>query len=133
MRYTSVRVTTKLHASLEGTLFTADPVTNLIAINTAPAPPTPAGLSSHQQPGDYHVIPIASLQVFQLLSVAPTPSADAGPPTFDDARPLIKPVDLKTLKARERAAVDKELKKERARGKGVGKGAQEIYDALSRT
>ena len=130
----SIRVTTASDSTLEGTLFTADPITNLLAINAAPAPPTPASASTPLQPGDYHIVPIATLQSFTLLSLAPEQaSALAGPPSFETAVPTIKSVDLKACKARERAAVEREQRKERARGKGVGREAQEIYDALSRT
>ncbi|KAI9824875.1 MAG: hypothetical protein M1832_001480 [Thelocarpon impressellum] len=124
-----IRVTTTLSQTLEGTLFTADPLTNLIAINTAPPPPTPATATTPLQPGDYHIIPIAALQSFQLLSLAP----DAASASFESAVPALKPIDMKAARARERAAVEKELRKERARGRGVGREAQEIYDALSRT
>ena len=124
---------TALNIPLEGTLFVADPITNLIAINTASPPPTPISATSSAQPGDYHILPIASLQSFQLLSLAPEAVGSAGSTTFDAALPSIRSLDMRALKARERAAVDKEIRRERARGKGVGREAQEIYDALSRT
>lgn len=53
--------------------------------------------------------------------------------SFGSAVPGIKKIDRGALAAREKAAVERELKKERARGRGVGKEGQDIYDALSRT
>lgn len=62
------------------------------------------------------------------MSLASTASAD-----ISAAQPRMGKVDLKALKAREEAAV-KKLKEEEARkGKGVGREAQEIFDALART
>lgn len=132
----SIRVTTTLNTTFEGTLFTADPLTNLIAINTAPIPPTPSSASTSPQPGDYQVIPISKLQSFQLLALAPeviSATQDGGVISFENAVPEIKPVDWAAIQRRERAAIERVLKKERARGRGVSKEAQSIYDALSRT
>ena len=134
----SVRLTTVLQSAFEGTIFTADPLTNLIAITTTSPPPTPASSSQTPLPGDYRVIPISKLQSFQLLALAPdssastttSPSQDAG---NVDASSALKRIDWNALKARERAAVEKELKKKHSRGPGVGKEAQDIFDALSRT
>lgn len=133
-----VRLTTVLQSAFEGTIFTADPLTNLIAITTTSPPPTPASSSQTPLPGDYRVIPISKLQSFQLLALAPdssastttSPSQDAG---NVDASSALKRIDWNALKARERAAVEKELKKKHSRGPGVGKEAQDIFDALSRT
>ncbi|KAI9843842.1 MAG: hypothetical protein M1837_006103 [Sclerophora amabilis] len=129
-----IRVTTTLNQSLEGTLFTADPLTNLIAINTAPPPPTPVSASTALQPGDYYIIPVSKLQSFQLVALAPELGGKPGATSsFENALPAVRNLDMKALKARERAAVEAELTKERNRGKGVPQEAQDIFDALSRT
>ncbi|KAI9789034.1 MAG: hypothetical protein M1816_006389 [Peltula sp. TS41687] len=164
-----IRITTTSNATFDGTLFTADPISNLIAINTAPPPPTPATANTAPQPGDYRIIPISRLQSFALLALAPemavstttmttTPAtaaaaaADAGGAapaavlgggggggggpqqvSFGNAVPAIRKVDRGAVLAREKMAVERDLKKDRARGRGVGKEAQEIYDALNRT
>ncbi|KAI9673902.1 MAG: hypothetical protein M1817_002108 [Caeruleum heppii] len=135
-----IRLTTTTNTTHEGTLFTADPLTNIIAINTAPPPPTPASASTSPQPGDYHIIPISKLQSFQLLSLAPrmaNPSSSAGTPSsgpnFENAVPSIRPIDVRALRQRERNALEAERRKEQSRGRGVPKEAQEIYDALGRT
>lgn len=141
----SIRLTTVLQTTLEGTLFTADPLTNLIAITTTPPPPTPASASQSPLPGDYRIIPISKLQSFQLLALAPESSSSSSATTTavsssaaqdlgqPGASTGLKKIDWNALRSRERMAVDKELKKERSRGQGVGKEAQDIFDALSRT
>ena len=53
--------------------------------------------------------------------------------SFGNAVPGIRKVDRVALLAREKAAVERDLKKDRARGRGVNKEGQDIYDALSRT
>ncbi|EER23858.1 hypothetical protein CPC735_052280 [Coccidioides posadasii C735 delta SOWgp] len=136
-----IRVTTAAptSATLEGTLFTACPITNLIAINTSPLPPTPiaAGTPALAQPGDFHIIPVARIQSFQLLSLpsqspAASPNLDGSAP-FTDAYPTIYPLDIKSLRNREAAAVAKLQEREQRRGKGVTKEAQDLFDAFSRT
>ncbi|KAG9530312.1 hypothetical protein KCU79_g23042, partial [Aureobasidium melanogenum] len=65
-----VKVTTVAPHSqtLQGTLFTACPMLNVIAINTAPAPPNPSSTLSNQ-PGDYHIIPIKHIASFDIVSL----------------------------------------------------------------
>lgn len=131
-----VRITTAAPAAttLEGTLFTACPITNLVAINTSPPPPTPitAANSTQAQAGDYHIIPISQIQSFQLLSLAPSANSPDGP-SFTDAYPALHALDIRALKAREANAVAKLQEREARRGKGVTKEAQDLFDAFSRT
>lgn len=97
----------------EGTLFTACPVLNLVAINTRP--------TAASDSGDYHIIPVSRVQNFQITSLASQQQPSALPP-----------VDTKRLKDRETARIA-QLKDQAAdRGKGVSKEAQAIYDALKR-
>lgn len=136
----SIRITTAPPSSitLEGSLFTACPITNLIAINTSPAPPTPitTGTLALAQPSDFHVIPVARIQSFQLLSLptqaSPTSNADGAAP-FANAHPAIYPLDIKSLRSREAAAIARLQEREQRRGKGVTKEAQDLFDAFSRT
>ncbi|KAL1997980.1 hypothetical protein VTN02DRAFT_270 [Thermoascus thermophilus] len=132
----SVRITTAAPASstLEGTLFTACPITNLVAINVSTPPPTPitAANASQAQAGDYHIIPVSRIQSFQLLSLAPS-SNNADGPSFTDAYPALHALDIRALKAREASAVAKLQEREARRGKGVTKEAQDLFDAFSRT
>ena len=81
-------------------------------------------------PGDYHVIPISKVQSFQLLALARDSTGESG---IQDLGQGIRKVDAASLKARERSAVERELRKEGSRGQGIGKEAQDIFDALGRT
>ncbi|KAJ5287411.1 hypothetical protein N7478_003097 [Penicillium angulare] len=125
-----VRITTAGPSSstYEGTLFTACPITNLVAINTSPAPA--ASDAKQAQSGDYHVIPVSRIQSCQLLAL---PSNSSESPSFTDAQPTIQALDTRALKAREIKAVGDILDKEARRGKGVTREAQDIFDAFSRT
>ncbi|KAI9720616.1 MAG: hypothetical protein M1812_002796 [Candelaria pacifica] len=111
----------------EGTIFAVCPITNLLAINTAPPPPTPASNFAASQPGDYRILPISDIRSFDILSLPLTGA------TFEDALPNIGTVDMKAVKAREEAAIRKLQEKELRRGKGVGKEGQDIFNALERT
>lgn len=114
-----IRLETKLaaHPTLEGTLFTACPITNLVAISISSTPPT------------HHVLPISTINNFTLLSTASSP----GPPSFTSASPPIAPVDPVALAKRADAAVAR-LKEAAARkNKSVTKEAQDLFDALIRT
>ncbi|EUC49825.1 hypothetical protein COCMIDRAFT_1452 [Bipolaris oryzae ATCC 44560] len=115
---------------LEGTLFTACNITHAIAINTAPAPPNPSA-SALSQPGDYHIIPFAHIESFEILgSGERAPESTAG---FNGALPSISKVDLAALQAREDQTIREMKKKDAQKGKGVSAEAQELFDAISRT
>lgn len=114
-----IRLETKVaaHPTLEGTLFTACPITNLIAVAVSTTPPT------------HHVLPISSINNFTLLSVVPS----SGPVSFTSASPPIAPVDPAALLKRADAAVAR-LKEAAARkNKAASKEAQDLFDALIRT
>ncbi|RLL96802.1 hypothetical protein CFD26_103801 [Aspergillus turcosus] len=111
-------------STIEGTLFTACPITNLVAINTADG--------KQSQAGDYRIIPVSRIQSFQLLSLAPTANSAEGP-SFSDAVPPVHALDIRALRAREASAISKLQESEARRGKGVTREAQEIFDAFSRT
>ncbi|KAJ5773284.1 hypothetical protein N7457_008180 [Penicillium paradoxum] len=126
-----VRLTTAqpTQSIIEGTIFTACPITNLVAINTAPAP-NPGDAKSAQN-GDYRVIPISRIQNFQVLALAPPSNSTSA--SFADAQPTIQALDTRALKAREAKAVGEALEREARRGKGVTPLAQDLFDAFSRT
>ncbi|EPS33896.1 hypothetical protein PDE_08858 [Penicillium oxalicum 114-2] len=125
-----VRITTAAPnaSTFEGILFTACPITNLVAINTFPA--SAAADSKQASNGDYHVIPISRIQNFQLLA-APSNSSDGT--SFTDAIPSIQALDIRALKTREAKAIGEAMDREARRGKGVTREAQDIFDAFSRT
>lgn len=114
---------------MEGTLFTACPITNLVAINTVPA--ANPGDAKQAQTGDYHVIPISRIQNFQLLALAAPSNSNSS--SFTDAQPTIQALDTRALKAREAKAIGDAFDREARRGKGVTREAQELFDAFSRT
>ena len=130
-RVPRVRISTSQpnQSTFEGTLFTACPITNLVAINTAPAPNP--GDAKQAQNGDYHVIPISRIQHFQLLALAPPSNSSSS--SFTDAQPTIQALDTRALKARESKAIGEALDREARRGKGVTTQAQDLFDAFSRT
>jgi len=120
-------------STLEGILFTACPITNLVAINTSP-PPNPVNTTNgnQTQPGDYHIIPISRIHSFQLIALPPSVSTADGA-SFTDAYPPLHPLDIRALKARESSTVAKIQEREARRGKGVTREAQDLFDAFSRT
>ncbi|KAL1997497.1 hypothetical protein VTN49DRAFT_28 [Thermomyces lanuginosus] len=122
-----VRITTigPNATTVEGTLFTACPITNLVAINTSSSSPN----TSTNQSGDYRIIPVSRIQSFQLLSLGPSNSETP----FTDAVPPLQSLDIRALRQREANAVAKAQEKEARRGKGVTREAQDLFDAFSRT
>ncbi|OXV06155.1 hypothetical protein Egran_06077 [Elaphomyces granulatus] len=129
-----IRLTTAppTSSTLEGTLFTACPITNLVAINTSPQNPVNATNGNQTQPGDYHIIPISRIHSFQLVALPPSASTTDGV-SFTDAYPPVYPLDIRALKARESSTVAKIQEREARRGKGVTREAQDLFDAFSRT
>lgn len=125
----SVKVTTVAPHSqtLQGTLFTACPKFNIIAINTAPAPPNPSSTLSNQ-PGDYHIIPIQHISSFDIVSL----DSNSVKQTVTTVQPPIAPVDIKRLREREEAKIRQLREQEANKGKGVSREAQQIFDALKR-
>lgn len=117
-----VRLTTAgpASATFEGTLFTADPITNLIVLNTAP---------STSPSGNYHIIPISRLQSFNIITL---PQAN-GDSSFASATPQISQLSLPSLRAREETAIRRLKEQELKRGKNVTAEAQDIFNALTRT
>ncbi|KAG8623029.1 hypothetical protein KVT40_008005 [Elsinoe batatas] len=111
--------------NLEGTLFTACPIFNVVAINTAPVPPNPSS-TNNAEPGDYHVIPISRIQNFQVLSLAENKDG------FATALPAIGKVDTAKLKEREKQRIAKIKNEEAKKGKGVTAEAQALFNALDR-
>jgi len=116
-----VRLTTAAPHSqtYEGSLYTADPVLNIVAINTR---------SSTSTIGDYHIVPVSRIQNFQLLSLA----GQTGDGSLPTAQPAIGHIDTKHLKQREEKRIRELKEKEQDRGKGVSKEGQAIFDALKR-
>jgi len=100
---------------------------NVVAINTAPAPPNPSSTLSNQ-PGDYHIIPIKHISTFEILSLDPNSAKQ----TISAVQPPVAAVDIKKLREREEAKIRQLRDQEANKGKGVTREAQQIYDALKR-
>ncbi|KAF2101923.1 hypothetical protein NA57DRAFT_73360 [Rhizodiscina lignyota] len=126
-----IRVTTSTNQTLEGTLYTACPITNVIALNTTPPPPNPSS-NIAAQPGDYHIIPVSQVQSLTILHLPGEPDRLDGP-GFQGALPSTYKVDTEALNARVDAAVKKLKEKEATRNKGASKEGQEIFDQMART
>lgn len=110
----SIRLTTTLTppTTIEGTLFTACPLTNLLALSpTSPSTTT-------------HILPLSSIHSFTLL---------APPPTHQHQHQPLAPLPTNALLTRAQNAVTKLQQEAKKRNKNVSKEAQEIFDALSRT
>lgn len=123
----SIKITTVAPTTnIEGTIYTACPMTNFLAISSA----TPAAAAN--QPISYNLIPISRIQNFTLVELpAPTPSQSITS-SFENAQPPIARVDLKALKAREEAAIKKVRQQESFIGKGVTKEGQDLFNAFNR-
>ena len=113
----------------EGSLFTACPVLNIVAINTRNPSSNPSA-DAAVQAGDYHIIPVSRIQSFQVIALAS--NTENGNSTISSAQPPIGPVDIKRLEERERAKINKLKEDEMNKGKGVTKEAQAIFDSFKR-
>lgn len=125
-----IKVTTAVSPAqtFEGTLFTACPVLNVVAINTAQPPPNPASNPANA-PGDYHIIPISRIQNVQVISQPEQPSGKDG---WANALPAIGKVDTVRLREREQHRIAKIKQEETKRGKGVTAEAQALFNAMDR-
>lgn len=122
LTHSSVKLTTVSPVtSLHGTLFTADPTLNLVALKTSATDPNASGND------DYHVIPISKIQSFQVVSLAPK-DANGMPSNIVP----ITASDTKALKAREAARIRELQEVKRKTGVDVPADAQALFDALYR-
>lgn len=101
-----------------GTLFTADRVTNIVVIST-PATGT--------QASDFHLIQASRIASFKIESRNP-----AGSTSFNDAVPSIGPIDIKEAERREAQAVAHEKEKLQRRKQGITAEAEDLYTAIER-
>lgn len=106
----SIRLqTTNPHRpTLEGTLFTICPLTNLLAVTTSPPNPS------------HHIIPFLSIKDFTLL---PGPSPALPPPTH---------ISTAALQTRANEALARRKEAAARINKNVSREAQELFDSLDR-
>lgn len=113
----------------DGTLYTADPTTNLVVLNTRIAATNPS-TDVASQPSDYRIIPISRIQTFHIVSLASGDNArESG---IASAKPNISAVDTRRLEKRCEERVRALKEQEKNRGKGVSKEGQAIFDAFKR-
>ena len=106
----SIRLqTTNPHRpTLEGTLFTICPLTNLLAVTTSPPNPS------------HHIIPISSIKDFTLLS------------GLSPALPPLTHISTAALQARANEALARRKEAAARINKNVSREAQELFDSLDR-
>ena len=121
-----IKVTTVAPHSqtFDGSLYSACPVLNIIAVDTR----VPSA-NNASRTGDYHFITISKIQSFQITSPSTANGSDS---SITKAVPTIGPVDLKRLKQREEERIRKLKEEEQDKGKGVTKEAQAIFDSFKR-
>jgi len=107
----------------EGTLFTADPIINIVVINTR----APNSNTTANQNGNYQIIPISRVQNFSI-----TRATEGNAQGIAATQPTVGAVDMKQAKQREEARIAKLQDEERHRGKGVTSEAQALYDSFKR-
>ncbi|KAL9127563.1 MAG: hypothetical protein Q9217_003580 [Psora testacea] len=107
-----VRIQTTNSLALEGTLFTACPTTSLLALSTGP-----------QSQPTHHILPISSLTSFTILSL-PSPTTHARAP--------VAPINTIALQSRANAALAKAKERAAKINRGVGREAQDVFDALDK-
>lgn len=113
---------------VEGIVYTADPVTNLLVLNTSATSSTSITSSSlAAPPGTYRIIPIASITSFQLLSLPPQTSEVA-------SNPALNTVDINAVQARlHKNIAAQQAAQARIGPKGTTPTDQALFEALSRT
>lgn len=123
-----VNVASPTPAVVEGTVYTADPLTNLLVLNTNTTSSTPiTPLSLAAPSGTYRIIPIASISSFQLLSLAPqNPEVSHNP--------ALNTIDTNAVQARlQKNIAAQQAAQARIGPKGTTPTDQALFEALSRT
>jgi protein LSM12 len=125
-----VRITTiaPTQTTIEGTVYTADPVTNLLVLNTSATTATSITSSSLvAPPGSYRIVPISQISGFQLLSL---PQASSEPPP----NPALNAIDTNAVQARlAKNIAAQQSAQARVGPKGTSPTDQALFDSLSRT
>ncbi|KPI39375.1 uncharacterized protein AB675_5220 [Cyphellophora attinorum] len=124
-----VTVTTSAIPRIEGTIYTADPMTSLLILETSSSPNTaitPQSLTA--PPGNYRLIPISQITSFTILSSGPANTSSSQIPTpapqIDTAAATAR---LNTAIANAQAALS------RQGPRGTSRRDQALFDALART
>ncbi len=125
-----IRVTTTApnQFTVEGTVYTADPLTNLLVLNLSAVSPTTITSSSLVAPaGAYRIIPISQITSFQLLALSP-------PPAESIHSTVLNTIDTNAVHSRlARNIAAQQAAQARVGPKGTSPVDQALFDALSRT
>jgi len=126
-----VRVSTAApsQSTVEGTIYVADPTTNLLVLNVSPAQNTAINASTlHAPTGSYRIIPVSQITSFQLQSLPPQQTPHAEQQLSPNA------LDTQALQNRLHREVAKLQSAQSRQGpKGTSPVDQALFDSLSRT
>ncbi|KIY01597.1 uncharacterized protein Z520_03149 [Fonsecaea multimorphosa CBS 102226] len=125
-----VRLTTTApnQTTVEGTVYTADPLTNLLVINTSASSTISITSTSLVAPaGAYRIIPISQISSFQLLSLPQSSPVPANTSALNT-------IDTNAVQARlAKNIASQQAAQARVGPKGTSPVDQALFDALSRT
>lgn len=112
---------------MEGTIYVADPTTNLLVVNVSPAQNTAISASTLNAPaGSYRIIPISQISSFQLQALPQAGTIDSSPQK--------NTLDTAALQARLNKEVSKlQTAQSRQGPKGTSPAEQALFDSFSRT
>lgn len=132
--HTGIRVRVSIStATVEGTVYTADPITNLLVLNTSASSSTASKITPDTltaPAGAYRIIPLSQIQSFQMLTIA-SPTSPNNSTTFPEAPQTL---DTSALQARLSHAISNlQSAQLRIGPKGTSPTDQALFDALSRT
>lgn len=126
-----VRVSTAApnQSIVEGTIYVADPTTNLLVLNVSPAQNTAINASTlHAPTGSYRIIPVSQITSFQLQSLPPQQTSNP------EQQPSQNTLDTQALQNRLQKEVAKLQSAQSRQGpKGTSPADQALFDSLSRT
>jgi hypothetical protein len=122
-----VTLTAPVHSTVEGTVYTADPQTNLLVLNTSSTNATIiSSLSMAAPAGAYRVIPISQISSYQTVSL---PSQ-----TSDGPSNAVNALDVNAVSARlAKSIATQQAVFARLGPKGTAPTDQALFEALSRT
>lgn len=122
-----MKVTTST-CTIEGTVYTADPLTSLLILNTSNTTANIHPTSLSAPSGAYRIIPLSQIQSFQTLSL-PNPSETSSSNTTTSAAH-----DIAAITHRLNANITAQQNAQARQGpRGTLPLEQALYDALSRT
>ncbi|KAH0840952.1 hypothetical protein FOPE_06493 [Fonsecaea pedrosoi] len=124
-----VRLTTTApnQTTVEGTVYTADPLTNLLVITTTASSSAITSSSLVAPAGTYRIIPISQISSFQLLSLPQSSPVSANSSALNT-------IDTNAVQGRlARNIAAQQAAQARVGPKGTSPIDQALFDALSRT